>query len=125
MCFMPQLYAPCVKSSIRKLVLTATHSEDYDPQTLRISVDNMTETPDSREAIAARLIRVREIIGLNKTEMAAQLGISVQALSGYETANRDLTLETAKRLRRVHGVPLDFIFFGNKGDLPHRIAAKL
>jgi transcriptional regulator with XRE-family HTH domain len=82
----------------------------------------LDERSDSFEAVAARLKHIREVLGVNRSVTAARLGISVQAYSGYETASRYLTLETAKRLHRKHGISLDFIYFGNLGNLPHRFA---
>lgn len=80
---------------------------------------------DAREAVAARLKRVREITGLSKREFAERAGLSEQAYGPFENGVRDLSLTAAKRLRATYGVSLEFIYFGNIADLPHRIASEL
>lgn len=85
----------------------------------------MEEMQDSREAVAARLKRVREILGLSKREFAEGAGMSEQAYNPFENARRDLSLNAAKQIRRRYGVSLEFMYFGNTADLPHRIAKEL
>ena len=85
----------------------------------------LEDREDEREAVAARVRRVRELSGMNKKDFAASLDMSPQAYGDYENGKRDLPLTVAKRLRRVHSVPLEFIYFGKRADLPHRIATQL
>lgn len=85
----------------------------------------LEELEDQTEAIAARLKRVRQILALSKKDFAERAGISEQAYGPYENARRDLSLESAKKLRRTYGVSLEFIYFGKIDDLPHRIAKEL
>lgn len=85
----------------------------------------LEELGDDREAIAARLKRIREILDLDQKTFAAKAGFLPQTYGPFETGKRDLTLDAAKKLRKAYGVTLDFLFFGNIGDLPHRIAAHL
>lgn len=80
---------------------------------------------DARDVVAARLERVREISGLNKKDFAESLDMSPQAYGDYENGRRDLPLSVAKKLRKRHSVPLDFIYFGKRDDLPHKIAMQL
>lgn len=85
----------------------------------------LEELEDAREAVSARLQRVRELSDLNKKEFSAKLDMSPQAWGEYENGKRDLPLTVAKKLRKVYLIPLEFIYFGNKSDLPHRIATEL
>lgn len=80
---------------------------------------------DSREAVGARLRRIREILEIDQKTFAEKAGLLPQTYGPYETGARELTLVSAKKLRKAYGLPLDFIYFGNMGDLPQRIAAKL
>lgn len=85
----------------------------------------LEEQGDSREAVAARLARVREIIGYDKQTFAERAGMSPQAYGAFENGSRDLSLEAAKKLRKAYGLSLEFLYFGNKDDLPHKIATQL
>ena len=85
----------------------------------------LVELGDSREAVSARLKKVREILDLDQKTFAAKAGILPQTYGPFETCARDLTLEAAKKIRKTYGIPLEFLFFGSMSDLPHRIAAHL
>ena len=80
---------------------------------------------DAREAVCARLTRIRELSGLNKKDFASKLDMSAQAWGEYENGKRDLPLSVAKKLRKAYSVPLEFTYFGIKSDLPHRMAIEL
>lgn len=62
---------------------------------------------------------------LSKREFAARLGMTEQGYGAFENANRNLSLQAAKQIRKVYKVSLEFIYFGNIDDLPHRIAKEL
>ena len=85
----------------------------------------LEDKEDSREAIAARLKRVREIIGLGKKEFGEKAGISEQAYGAYENGRRDLSLQSAKKLRKTYRLSLEFLFFGNVDDIPTKISKEL
>lgn len=80
---------------------------------------------DSPEAVGERLKRVREMLGLTKREFAERADLTEQTYGPFENAKRPLSLEAAKRLRKTYGLTLEFMYFGNKSDLPHRIAKDL
>ena len=90
-----------------------------------VAIGMLEDQGDSREAVAARLQRVRDILGLNKREFAASIGVTEQTYNPFETGKRDLSLTAAKLIRKRYGVSLEFLYFGNKNDLPHRIAKEL
>lgn len=85
----------------------------------------LSHLEDSPEAVAARLKRVREILGLQKKEFAETAGLTMQTYGPFENAKRDLSLQAAKRIRKAYGISLEFMYFGIKEDLPHRIARDL
>lgn len=89
---------------------------------IRAMLEHLEDKP---EAVAARLQRVREVLGLSKKEFAERVGLSEQSYGTFENARRDLTLQAAKKIRKTYGVSLEFIYFGNKDDLPHKIAKQL
>ncbi|KGM47451.1 helix-turn-helix domain-containing protein [Pseudooceanicola atlanticus] len=85
----------------------------------------LEELEDSREAVGARLKKVREILGMAKKEFAEKAGISEQVYGPFENAKRDLSLQSAKKLRKAYSLPLDFLYFGKTDDLPTRISREL
>lgn len=85
----------------------------------------LEEQGDNLDAVATRLARAREILGLSKRDFAERAGISEQAYGPVENARRPLSLEMAKKLRKTYGLTLEFMYFGNIHDLPHRIAKAL
>ncbi|QOL80050.1 helix-turn-helix domain-containing protein [Pseudooceanicola spongiae] len=85
----------------------------------------LEEMEDKREAVAARLKRVREILRLEKKEFAERAGLSMQTYGPFEGGTRDLSLQSAKRLRKTYGLSLEFLYFGMTDDLPTRISKEL
>jgi transcriptional regulator with XRE-family HTH domain len=85
----------------------------------------LEDQEDKPEAVGARLMRVREIMGLTKKEFADRAGLSEQAYGAYENGVRRLSLTSAISLRRAYKLPLDFMYFGNIADLPTRISRDL
>ena len=85
----------------------------------------LEELEDQREAVAARLKRVREVLGLGKKEFAERAGITMQTYGPFENGTRDLSLQSAKKLRKVYSLPLEFLYFGKTDDLPTRISKDL
>lgn len=85
----------------------------------------LEEQGDAIEAVAKRLEAARNALGMNKREFAMKAGMGEQTYGPFENAQRPLSLTAAKKLRQAHGLTLEFMYFGIKNDLPHRIAAKL
>jgi len=50
----------------------------------------LEDKKDAREAVCARLQRVREISGLNKKDFSAKLDMSPQAWGEYENGKRGI-----------------------------------
>lgn len=85
----------------------------------------LEELEDQREAVAARLKRVREILHMEKKDFAERAGLTMQTYGPFENAKRDLSLESAKKLRKAYQLPLEFLYFGKIDDLPTRISKAL
>ena len=85
----------------------------------------MEHLEDDRDAVAARLKRVREVLGLEKKEFAENAGLTMQTYGPFENARRDLSLQAAKALRKRYSLPLEFLYFGKTEDLPTRISKEL
>lgn len=80
---------------------------------------------DDRAAVAARLKAVREAMGMTKREFAERAGITEQVYGPYENGRRELSLQSAKLLRKTYGLPLEFLYFGKIDDLPTRLSRAL
>ncbi len=85
----------------------------------------LEEKGDAIEAVAARLMAARTALGLTKREFAERADMGEQTYGPFENAKRPLSLDAAKKLRKAHGLTLEFMYFGKIQDLPHRIAANL
>lgn len=84
-----------------------------------------SDQDDSPEAVGARLKRVREVLGMDQKSFAERAGLLPQTYGPFELGRRELTLDAAKKLRKAYNLPLEFMYFGNIADLPHRISALL
>lgn len=85
----------------------------------------LEDQEDHIEAVAARLKRVREVLGLTKKEFAERAGMTEQTYGPFENGKRELSLNAAKKLRKRYGLSLEFMYFGKIDDLPTRISKEL
>lgn len=85
----------------------------------------LEELEDDRAAVAQRLAKVREILGMTKKEFAERADMSEQVYGPFENQTRDLSLIAAKKLRKHHSLSLEFMYFGKIDDLPTRISRHL
>ena len=85
----------------------------------------LEELGDKREAVASRLERVREILGLSKKEFAGRAGMSEQAYGAFENGQRELSLIAARKLRVTYNLSLEFMYLGKIDDLTTRISKEL
>jgi transcriptional regulator with XRE-family HTH domain len=90
-----------------------------------MSLIMLEELEDAPDAIAARLEAARKALGLSKREFARRSGMEEQTYGAFENGTRSLSLIAAKKIRKAHSIPLEFMYFGKILDLPHRIVAKL
>lgn len=85
----------------------------------------LQDLEDKQEAVAARLKRCREILGLQKKEFAEKAGLTMQVYGPFENARRPLSLQAAKQIRKTYSLSLEFLYFGKTEDLPTRISKEL
>jgi len=69
--------------------------------------------PDSDQAVGRRIIALRTRAKLQQQELAKQINVAKSTLAGYESGERPLTMESARRLRKRFGVTLDWLLFGD------------
>lgn len=62
---------------------------------------------------------------MEKKDFAERAGLTMQTYGPFENAKRDLSLESAKKLRKAYQLPLEFLYFGKIDDLPTRISKAL
>lgn len=75
--------------------------------------------------VAARLVAIREGLGLSQADLCRITGFSSARWAQYETGVRPLTLAAALQLNKSFGVTLDFLFLGDPSGLPVRLSTKL
>lgn len=75
--------------------------------------------------IARRLVAVREHFKRKQIDFAADLNIAKNTLNGYESGERPLSLETAKRIRDRFGVSTDWLLYGDVGQPSHDLVIQL
>jgi transcriptional regulator with XRE-family HTH domain len=81
---------------------------------------------ESDEAIAARIVLLREALGYeNAADFARRLGITQQRLSNWENNRPALPHQGARMIRRVTGATLDWLYFGVENGLPRDVAEAL
>ena len=85
-----------------------------------------TSDPYSTAAIAKRLIATRLALGFeSQVEFCRAAGVAANAWNNYETARSRPTLNVAVQLCDRFGLTLDWIYRGDAGGLPHRLAGAL
>lgn len=74
---------------------------------------------ESVEAIAGRLYDLRIALGFedNQAGFAKLVGISPQAWNNYETGDRRISLDQAKKVWRATGADLQWIYVGDASRL--------
>ena len=85
----------------------------------------MAKGGTSVEEIADRLEATRSALGMTAIEFARAAGISIAAYSNWVNARGRPGLTQAIRLATVHGLTLDWIYFGDASGLPLRISTRL
>jgi len=88
------------------------------------------ESPESTQSVARRLRLTRQAFGMKKAAWCRFVGMSPQAwnnVEGSETgpaANR-ISVDEALKVCRATGVGLNWIFRGDRTDVPMKIAIEL
>lgn len=78
------------------------------------------------DPVARRLWWSRVALGFrDQQNFAAAVGIARNTYNEYETARRPLSLESARRLQRQYGLPVEWLYDGVPNRLPHGFVVKL
>lgn len=89
----------------------------------------MADDPESWEAVAERLERIREALPMGKSEIAQAIGVSPSQWSNYITKGPKqnlIPLHAAIRLCMVAGVTTDYIYRGTfRSVIDPEMASKL
>lgn len=64
---------------------------------------------------------LRTRIGLNRTEAAKELGISVPTLMKWENDSSNLRYSDISKVTRFYNIPEDYIFFGTDNAFNEKI----
>lgn len=81
------------------------------------------DSPASFAQTGRRLAATRRALGFDsQIDFAAAAGMSPQALNNYEKGRSRPALDVALVLCDRFGLTLDWIYRGDPGGLPHRIA---
>ena len=93
-------------------------------------MDGTTPPNDtSAEAVAARLKSIRAALNLKPSDAAKMLGVAQSTWANWEWTPKNppirLGLEMALRIRRTFSVTLDYLYCGDIGGLPVRMAERL
>jgi transcriptional regulator with XRE-family HTH domain len=83
-------------------------------------------TAPRRGHIAVRLRDLREkVLEFSQVEFCKRADLTVSGYNQFETGSRRLTLDVALRIRDAFGVPLDYLYRGDRSCVPERIARLL
>lgn len=76
--------------------------------------------------IGRRLEAVRRVLGIQtKKQFAEDAGIGEQTYGPWANGRREISKDGVKKLIARYGLTWEYIYFGNKDDLPHKIAKDL
>lgn len=81
---------------------------------------------DPDQIIAARLKALRIALGYkHQNAFASELDIEKNTYNPFEKGKRPLTFEVACRIRRRFGISVDWLFFGDMGQVSNDILLKI
>jgi DNA-binding XRE family transcriptional regulator len=86
-------------------------------------VDTMPN-PNSRTEIGARLVLTRKALDYTQATMAGLMGVDGQTLAAYEAGRRRIPIKQALKLC-PYGIPLDWIYQGQRANLHPHIRDKI
>lgn len=81
--------------------------------------------PHSIQAIAERLVLLRESMNMAQGEFATRTGIHRPTLNMYEAARRRPSLNDATKLKLKLSIPTDWLYFGEELAMPDRLLTPL
>lgn len=76
--------------------------------------------------IGQRLEAVRRVLDIpTKKEFAARAGIGEQTYGPWANGRREISKDGVRKMIARYGLTWEYIYFGNKDALPHKIAKDL
>ena len=87
-------------------------------------------SPENTQEVARRLRMTRQAFGMKKAPWSRFVGISAQSWNNVEgtergpAANR-ISVDEALKVCRATGVGLNWIYRGNRDDMPVKVAIKI
>ena len=75
--------------------------------------------------VGRRLRLTREALRLTQREIASRAGMATNTYGQYETGTRLISPKRAIDLCDQFGLTLDWIYRGNPGDLPYKLASAI
>lgn len=76
--------------------------------------------------VARRLVAVREKLGFpSQVAFAEKLDLTKSSYNPFETGERPLPMQVAKRIRQRFGVSVDYLLFGDIGQPKEALAQEL
>lgn len=79
----------------------------------------------NQKDVARRIVMTREALNLTPTELAENLGISIQRLNNYESGRRPFDIDLAIALCDQWDVTLEWLYRGKRSGLSADLLAKL
>jgi DNA-binding transcriptional regulator YiaG len=96
---------------------------------LDVVQNNWMKAPRSEvrdeEGASERLLRLREALAGTQVEFCTRFGFAVSAWSNYERGSPIGKAAALKLVRKIHGLTLDWIYFGNSSGLTMEMAKRL
>jgi len=116
-------------SFITQDVASRLWNPSRDFETIRPMATN-AESPESTAAVARRLRLTREAFGMKKAVWCRFVGISPQAWQNVEggenrPATNRISVDEALKVCRATGVGLDWIYRGDRDNVPVKVAMEL
>lgn len=115
---------PTITSIIVRSVRTSQVFADREGIFSRVC-DPIPAMAEQIKAIAKRLVRTREALGLTQAEFCIQIGVEKNIYNPFEKGRRRITIDVALKIRDRFGVSLDWIYCGQVAALPVDLFNKL
>lgn len=93
------------------------------PQQTQISSNTgMSDTMEHDPSLVAnRLEWLRHYFGKSQKDFASTIGVLPSTYSNWLHGQHGLSLDGARKIKRLYQVSLDFLFFGDPSNLPDHI----
>lgn len=98
--------------------------EEISTRLTRGAMGVLRLAPDLEET-AARIVAVRQAIGLTKAEFADAIEVDRSSWTKIENASKPLHADHAFRISVRYSIPMDYLYRGVLKDLPASLAEKI